>query len=207
MPASRASSASLALILAACGGAPATGLPEPVASQCGRYAAVAPEALSLCVGRAVRGVEDPGVMNQACLTLGTGAGACRTEWVLAHQNDRRDAVTLAGLCGGDADCAFLMIDQRPSNDVVEQIARCERFAGQFTESCVGHAANRWAAKGATDTSVIPAKYQSIAGVQWGLARGAGSCPTGTSPEFAKGCELGASGRGGEQRVQPSGPGH
>ena len=48
-----------------------------------------------------------------------------------------------GVCKGDADCAFEMLDKRPASDVLVQLEYCAGSAGSYSSDCAVHAVERW----------------------------------------------------------------
>lgn len=216
MPTSRDRRAPLALaalFASACshGTVPAT-LPPEVASECGTYVDVGPDAFALCVSRVTRRLHDTTAMAAACDTLPDPAsGACRMDWVMARRSEGQPASSLVEACGKNADCAFLMLDQDPAQDVLQQVKLCHTYTGDFAASCVGHAGARWAKGNAWEgerervVGQLDDKDAYIMGVQWGLVRGPGSCPA-DSTRFSDACHLAVEGRAGPSVAPSAGDG-
>jgi len=79
-----------------------------------------------------------------CGEAGSWVAECRAEWVSNRLS--APAFTRAQLlegCGGDPDCNFRVLDDRPEGDVLAQIQDCEDLASRFFTDCSRHALNRW----------------------------------------------------------------
>lgn len=50
---------------------------------------------------------------------------------------------LLAVCAGNVDCAFELLDFRPSDDVIEQFELCLLHVGKYGDDCAGHALQRW----------------------------------------------------------------
>lgn len=50
---------------------------------------------------------------------------------------------LLEVCGANADCAFELLDFRPSNEVTVQMKRCAQHTAQHADDCTSHALQRW----------------------------------------------------------------
>jgi hypothetical protein len=80
-----------------------------------------------------------------CGQAGQWEGQCRHAFVAGRMHNAQWALEdLLKACGkGNPDCAFEVLDFRPSDDVLVQVKRCEEWTERHQADCVGHAAQRW----------------------------------------------------------------
>lgn len=110
--------------------------------SCDEYAEDS-DLLGYCLSsRVVDQTTAPGALQFCAAASGHWLADCRTAWI-AHQlpEGRYPTDTLRDLCLTD-DCQFLVLDQRPSHDLLLQLENCSQ-AGIFAEDCRGHARQRW----------------------------------------------------------------
>ena len=90
-----------------------------------------------------------------CDTLPTELAAdCRHAWVQsAVDRPETSRDELLAMCGGQADCAFEVIDRRSSLDPIRQVRDCDAWAGTYAEDCVRHALDVWKVSRPDDAAV------------------------------------------------------
>jgi len=138
-----------------------------------------------CIYERIRTVERADRAEDLCSRAGSWEGACLEAWVAARLAASGDADTdvLLGLCGEHQDCAFQVLDNRPADDVLVQVQRCQEHAPTFVHDCVGHALDLWLEAGpdeaelarviAADTG-LPDHLAYVVGLSE-ACRGVGSC--------------------------------
>lgn len=131
--------------LAALAALAGSGCAEPGA--CEAYAAE-PAFLAACAAQHLPTTTSVDGAEAACRALGPAAESCIAQWVARHAVDTRDVSRerVLALCGGDQDCAFQVLDQRPSGDVVQEVTDCRRYATAYGADCVGHALQRFSTR-------------------------------------------------------------
>ncbi len=93
-----------------------------------------------------RDFRKPADVERLCPLTGDREPLCRQNWMIGHLAPHLGFSTqeLLGICGDAQDCKFELLDQRPSDRVLEQVDLCVDHAGRHTKDCVGHAMERWA---------------------------------------------------------------
>jgi hypothetical protein len=121
-----------------------------------------------------------------CGRAGKWEDDCRHAWV-AGRMSKSSGISMEDLlvvCGSNADCAFELLDFRPSNEVTVQMERCEKYAGQHVGDCTRHAMQRWyytkpTARDLVRVSEFPSGHHDKVGY-WLAAvvacQGVGECP-------------------------------
>lgn len=103
-----------------------------------------PEVFGYCLYKVAGGLPSVELLDAMCSQAGDWEADCRHAWVAGNMKDPEVPLeTLIEACGGNADCTFELIDMRVSDDVVEQIERCQRWVLPYLDDCVGHAMQRW----------------------------------------------------------------
>lgn len=84
-------------------------------------------------------------VDRLCPMAGKWEKECRHAWVSGRMqpNSGLDTETLLGICDGNPDCTFELIDFRPDPDVIKQMTYCIDYVGPYTRDCLGHAMQRW----------------------------------------------------------------
>ncbi len=117
------------------------------AAACQRYRDQG-QAWGYCLTRAV--LEAPGISlaESTCAQAGAWQGECRLRWAAARApvGSGVETEALLAFCGEYQDCAFAVLDARPSPEVSEQLTRCERHAPRYARDCAEHALQRWYAQ-------------------------------------------------------------
>ncbi|MEC8381579.1 MAG: hypothetical protein VXZ96_14710 [Myxococcota bacterium] len=112
--------------------------------QCAQYQSSA-ETNGSCVYKFAGGFPSIDEVNRLCPMAGEWERECRHAWVSGRMNASSgvDTQTLLEVCGENIDCTFELLDFRPSTDVLEQIALCTKYTGDYGRDCTGHAMQRW----------------------------------------------------------------
>ena len=162
--------------------------------DCAPYAG-RPAMEQYCAYLQALGLASPEEAVAACARAGEWEHSCRGEWVAVwSRHDRSvDAGAYLSVCGDNHDCAFELIDTRPSSDVLVDIERCDRHTGPYARDCVKHRLNRWLDDGpdtaevarlaAAETAHAGVIGQAVAHCAAGL--GVGSCEG--APDVAARC--------------------
>ncbi len=163
--------------------------------DCARFAGQA-SLETYCAYLAALEIGDPVEALAACSRSGEWELSCRGEWVaLWSRHDRGiDTGSLLEVCGDNHDCAFDLIESRPSGDTVLDIGRCEKNAGPYAQDCVKHMLNLWLAaepEGAEIARLAAIQTPHAREVGQAVAyclscRGVGACEG--SPEVTAQCE-------------------
>lgn len=174
---------------------------EGALALCEPYREALIDAYGMCLKRAAVSLATPEEMDALCKHAGGWETECHSSWVDARHRLRHfDNETLLRACGPAADCALQRLDAEPDPDVLAQIGRCGKYAGVYTQDCVGHALQRWASAGpdATDIARVvaePSWYEVQVGTFLGMivaCQGTTTCPEGEG-RLATACRLGAQG--------------
>ena len=175
-------------------------LPSPDASsgggsfknlpQCARYESEDPDLYGYCIYKYAGGFETVEQVNRLCGLAGKWENDCRHAWVAGRMNVSSgvDMDLLLEVCATNADCAFELLDFRPSNEVSVQIKRCNTHAGIHAGNCIRHAMQRWYYTKPSEAEVarvaaMPTSHPDKVGY-WVAAmvqcQGVGECPEGTT---------------------------
>ena len=116
--------------------------------DCARFVGVEPFE-AYCAYLSALDLSKPKDAIAACQRAGDWELPCRGEWVSVWARGDRNLRTedLLEVCGENADCAFGLIETRPSGDVLADIERCGRHTGAFSHDCVKHMLNLWLNEG------------------------------------------------------------
>jgi hypothetical protein len=124
-------------------GKPPPGVPSG-AELCKAYASI-PNAHAWCIYRNIRTVRAYQAMLDACAQAGAWTDDCRQEWVHIQLSMKSEVSReqLLEACGGNEDCALVVLDTLPLPEPLAQMELCARHAPNFASSCAGHALERW----------------------------------------------------------------
>ena len=158
--------------------------------QCARYEGQDPDLYGYCIYKYAGGFETIEQVNLQCGKAGTWENDCRHAWVAGRMNASSGVPmdTLLEVCATNADCAFELLDFRPSNEVTVQIKRCNKHAGEHAGNCIRHAMQRWyytkpSASEVKRIAELPTNHPDKVGY-WVAAiaqcQGVGECPQGTA---------------------------
>jgi hypothetical protein len=149
-----------------------------------------------CAYLAIQDNPDPEEAIEGCERAGSWEAACRGEWVSVWGRSGKpaDTTTLLKVCGANHDCAFDVIEARPSGDVTVDLKRCEEHAGAYSRDCAAHMLNRWLETGPDVTDITHltsyesqhAKEQGDAVAYLSACLGVGSCQG--SADMVRHCE-------------------
>ena len=95
-----------------------------------------------CLYKHAERIESITEIEEYCSHAGKWQQDCRQSWVQS-KIDRYSLEELIGICQQNTDCAFEVLDERPSEDLLIQIERCEAYAYRYFPECVSHATWRW----------------------------------------------------------------
>jgi hypothetical protein len=126
-------------------GEPVEAGPTSHLPQCARYEHEDPDLYGYCIYKYAGGFETIEQINVQCGRAGKWEDDCRHSWVAGRMNKSSGVSmeTLLEVCATNADCAFELLDFRPSNEVTVQISRCNDHAGKHAGNCIRHAMQRW----------------------------------------------------------------
>gem|GEM_PF-1228985 len=113
--------------------------------QCARYQDKDPDLYGYCIYKYAGGFPTIEDVNDQCSKAGKWEADCRHAWVAGRmaRSSGVDMDTLLGVCADNADCAFELLDFRPSNEVTVQMKRCLKHTGPHADDCTSHAMQRW----------------------------------------------------------------
>lgn len=190
--------AAAVLLTVACSGAgPAAGgaAVDAGVPACAAYLSHA-ETYGYCLYKQAAELPDAAAVERVCSAAGSWEAACRHAFVARWMRPESGFSTeqLLSVCKGGADCAFELLDFRPLDDTVAQVARCEAHTGPFVGHCVGHALQRWYftepdAAGVEAMLALPTAQERPVAFFVGAVvacRGIGAC--GGAPARAAACE-------------------
>ena len=120
-------------------------LPPPGSlPQCAPYAGD-PSIYGFCISKHAGGIPSLQEMLEVCGKAGEWELDCRHGWVSGRMNNTDEFSTedLLGACGNNVDCTFELLDFRPADEPLTQMALCTQYAGKYARDCAGHAMQRW----------------------------------------------------------------
>ena len=105
----------------------------------------APEQFGFCRMSVASNIDNNESAEVVCEGTRDWRRRCRQAWAVSRAERRPDVETstLLAACVGIPDCLFEIIDHRRSDDLFEQLERCEQYAGPFAGDCAVHALDRW----------------------------------------------------------------
>jgi hypothetical protein len=113
--------------------------------QCSHYEDQDPDLYGYCVYKYAGGFTSIEQVDIQCGRAGKWEDDCRHAWVAGRMAKSSGVAmeTLLEVCADNADCAFELLDFRPSNEVTVQMQRCNDHAGEHAGDCTRHAMQRW----------------------------------------------------------------
>lgn len=112
--------------------------------QCSQYIEN-PDTYGYCIYKFAGGFPSVTEVDRLCPMSGDWEKECRHAWVSGRMNPNNGFETedLLKVCDENIDCTFELLDFRPEDDVLAQMALCSKYTGSYGRDCTGHAMQRW----------------------------------------------------------------
>lgn len=139
--------------------------------KCGAYRQDE-DTFSYCVARSAHGLEN----TQVCAAAGAQERACHLDWVSARlRNPKMTPELLLQECGPAQDCALMVLDAYPRENLAAHADACADRAGPFANDCINHAGRRWVSRKPTPQAQgalneLPNKRPDLVGFWVGVAQ-------------------------------------
>ncbi|MBM75766.1 MAG: hypothetical protein CMK59_10225 [Proteobacteria bacterium] len=123
--------------------------------SCSEYE-VGTDAFGFCLYKESETMNSISDLKEYCSWAGGWESQCIYNWVATKiaPNSGYSTVDLLELCGNIKDCAFRVVDYRPTQDVLDQLNLCKRYVRRNFDDCAMHAMLNWWKKNPSEEEVL-----------------------------------------------------